>query len=73
MDYFVYLFVVMFSDICRELGFTLSEKAYAYDFDESDVQNIIEDCDVQGFMLMDMLKAITSQLMFLGKALLVIR
>ena len=40
----------MFSDICRELGFTLSEKAYAYgSLDESDVENIIEGCKVRGF------------------------
>ncbi len=40
----------MFSDICRELGFTLSEKAYAYgSLDQDDVEDIIEDCKVRGF------------------------
>ena len=40
----------MFSDICRELGFTLSEKAYAYGSpDKDDVEDIIEDCKVRGF------------------------
>ena len=38
----------MFNDICRELGFTLSEKAYAYgSLDEDDVEDIIEDCRVK--------------------------
>ena len=40
----------MFSDICRELGFTLSEKAYAYgSLDQDDVEDIIENCKVKGF------------------------
>ncbi len=40
----------MFSDISKELGFTLSEKAYAYgSLDEDDVENIIEGCKVRGF------------------------
>ncbi len=39
----------MFNDICRELGFTLSEKAYAYgSLDEEDVEEIIESCDIRG-------------------------
>ena len=39
----------MFNDICRELGFTLSEKAYAYGSrDEEDVEEIIESCDIRG-------------------------
>ena len=39
----------MFNDICRELGFTLSEKAYAYgSLDEDDVEEIIESCDIRG-------------------------
>ena len=38
----------MFNDICRELGFTLSEKAYAYgSLDEDDVEDIIEGCKVK--------------------------
>ncbi len=40
----------MFSDISKELGFTLSEKVYAYgSLDEDDVENIIEGCKVRGF------------------------
>ena len=40
----------MFSDISKELGFTLSEKAYAYgSLDKDDVENIIEGCKVRGF------------------------
>ena len=39
----------MFNDICRELGFTLSEKAYAYGYlDEDDVEDIIEGCRIKG-------------------------
>ena len=40
----------MFSDVSKELGFTLSEKAYVYgSLDKDDVEDIIEGCKVRGF------------------------
>ena len=40
----------IFNDVCRELGITLSEKAYAYgSLTQGDVEDIIEDCKVKGF------------------------
>ena len=39
----------LFNDICRELGFTLFTKAYAYgSLDEEDVREIIENCNIRG-------------------------
>ena len=47
----IFSFGYLFSDICRELGFSLSEKAYAYEqlFSKRDIERIIERCTVDGF------------------------